>query len=150
MGIGRNDPCICGSGKKYKKCCLGKENKGLDIKANVVKEQNQFISKDKKEIKQPFFEDDIDNLSNSVIDLIEVKNLSKAKEVCQKLLDEYPDQVDGYHRFASVYESEGDLKKAAEYYRKTVDFMRKNEGFDDDGINWYLELAEKMEKENKI
>lgn len=23
--IGRNDPCHCGSGKKYKKCCLGKE-----------------------------------------------------------------------------------------------------------------------------
>ena len=22
--IGRNDPCPCGSGKKYKKCCLGK------------------------------------------------------------------------------------------------------------------------------
>ena len=22
--IGRNDPCFCGSGKKYKKCCLGK------------------------------------------------------------------------------------------------------------------------------
>jgi uncharacterized protein YecA (UPF0149 family) len=20
--IGRNDPCPCGSGKKYKKCCL--------------------------------------------------------------------------------------------------------------------------------
>lgn len=24
--VGRNDPCPCGSGKKYKKCCLGKEN----------------------------------------------------------------------------------------------------------------------------
>ncbi|MCW8916442.1 MAG: UPF0149 family protein [Magnetovibrio sp.] len=23
--IGRNDPCPCGSGKKYKKCCLGNE-----------------------------------------------------------------------------------------------------------------------------
>lgn len=22
--IGRNDPCPCGSGKKYKKCCLDK------------------------------------------------------------------------------------------------------------------------------
>jgi preprotein translocase subunit SecA len=22
--IGRNDPCPCGSGRKYKKCCLGK------------------------------------------------------------------------------------------------------------------------------
>lgn len=20
--LGRNDPCVCGSGKKYKKCCL--------------------------------------------------------------------------------------------------------------------------------
>ena len=23
--VGRNDPCICGSGKKYKKCCALKE-----------------------------------------------------------------------------------------------------------------------------
>jgi len=22
VNIGRNDPCPCGSGKKYKKCCL--------------------------------------------------------------------------------------------------------------------------------
>jgi len=22
--IGRNDPCICGSGKKYKRCCINK------------------------------------------------------------------------------------------------------------------------------
>jgi preprotein translocase subunit SecA len=22
--IGRNDPCLCGSGKKYKKCCMDK------------------------------------------------------------------------------------------------------------------------------
>ena len=22
--VGRNDPCPCGSGKKYKQCCLGK------------------------------------------------------------------------------------------------------------------------------
>ena len=23
--VGRNDPCPCGSGKKYKQCCMGKE-----------------------------------------------------------------------------------------------------------------------------
>jgi len=23
--VGRNDPCPCGSGKKFKKCCLGVE-----------------------------------------------------------------------------------------------------------------------------
>ena len=25
--IGRNDPCPCGSGKKYKDCCYWKDNK---------------------------------------------------------------------------------------------------------------------------
>ena len=25
MKIGRNEPCPCGSGKKYKKCCIDKE-----------------------------------------------------------------------------------------------------------------------------
>lgn len=31
--IGRNDPCFCGSGKKYKKCCLLKaENKADELK----------------------------------------------------------------------------------------------------------------------
>ena len=28
--IGRNDPCLCGSGKKFKKCCEGKESPELD------------------------------------------------------------------------------------------------------------------------
>src|SRR4051812_30293381 len=27
MRAGRNDPCPCGSGKKYKKCCLAKDQK---------------------------------------------------------------------------------------------------------------------------
>lgn len=25
--VGRNDPCPCGSGKKFKNCCLGKASK---------------------------------------------------------------------------------------------------------------------------
>lgn len=28
--VGRNDPCPCGSGKKYKKCCLGQETARAD------------------------------------------------------------------------------------------------------------------------
>ncbi|MBD7908303.1 YecA family protein [Sporosarcina gallistercoris] len=29
--IGRNDPCPCGSGKKYKKCCAGKEELTVEV-----------------------------------------------------------------------------------------------------------------------
>jgi hypothetical protein len=31
MKIGRNAPCPCGSGKKYKKCCLNKEKPPVDL-----------------------------------------------------------------------------------------------------------------------
>lgn len=29
--IGRNDPCFCGSGKKYKKCCINKKSRKEEI-----------------------------------------------------------------------------------------------------------------------
>ena len=41
--IGRNDPCPCGSGLKYKKCCLGKNtipHKNSMTKTNPVPEKN--------------------------------------------------------------------------------------------------------------
>lgn len=31
--IGRNDPCHCGSGNKYKNCCLKKDNSSM--KSNI-------------------------------------------------------------------------------------------------------------------
>lgn len=34
--VGRNDPCPCGSGLKYKKCCFGKPAK-LKFSAKVIK-----------------------------------------------------------------------------------------------------------------
>lgn len=31
MRVGRNAPCPCGSGRKYKKCCLGKPDSTLGV-----------------------------------------------------------------------------------------------------------------------
>ena len=33
--VGRNDPCPCGSGKKYKKCC-DKKSQGIKFKAEKI------------------------------------------------------------------------------------------------------------------
>jgi len=35
--IGRNDPCPCGSGKKYKKCCL--DSKSVPINKTISKSE---------------------------------------------------------------------------------------------------------------
>ncbi|MGD8877445.1 MAG: SEC-C metal-binding domain-containing protein, partial [Syntrophobacterales bacterium] len=37
--IGRNEPCPCGSGKKYKKCCLRKHEKIKDLLRGSVEFQ---------------------------------------------------------------------------------------------------------------
>ncbi len=33
VGIGRNEPCYCGSGLKYKRCCLGADQERLSKQA---------------------------------------------------------------------------------------------------------------------
>jgi|SRR3989338_2069729 len=45
MKIGRNDQCHCKSGKKYKKCCLEKDEKRARLKQRVMKiSRRDFIS----------------------------------------------------------------------------------------------------------
>jgi hypothetical protein len=42
--VGRNDPCPCGSGKKFKKCCLGKaEVSGIDAALQAPRDTLQFF-----------------------------------------------------------------------------------------------------------
>jgi methionyl aminopeptidase len=40
--IGRNDPCPCGSGKKFKKCCGTKKNKPLDDTNSLYARQHRI------------------------------------------------------------------------------------------------------------
>ncbi len=73
MKIGRNQLCPCGSGKKYKNCCMGKENieeefeigkkknsweeflnteEGLETMYNMLANMRDFLLKDKPHIKE--------------------------------------------------------------------------------------------------
>src|SRR5262249_25898396 len=40
-GIGRNDPCFCGSGKKYKHCCIHRETSGYPLESYSVRQPRQ-------------------------------------------------------------------------------------------------------------
>ncbi|MDD4388885.1 MAG: SEC-C metal-binding domain-containing protein, partial [Bacilli bacterium] len=43
--IERNSPCPCGSGLKYKKCCLNKDNVEV-IANNIIKRMSNLMSYD--------------------------------------------------------------------------------------------------------
>ena len=121
--IGRNEPCPCGSGKKYKKCCLNASKFPIGG--------------------TPFYSD-LDNLSNQVPDLIRQKKFAEAEAVCGKLLEQYPDQVDGFHRYAELFEAQGKNQEAAEYYRKTVEFAEQAGGFGKESVELFRQKAEQL------
>jgi tetratricopeptide (TPR) repeat protein len=133
--IRRNAPCLCGSGKKYKKCCLLREDGAK--RYFPKREKLRFI---------PVYSP-LDKLSNSVVDLIKENKLDEAEAVSRKLLEDYPDQVDGFNRLAMVYEARGEKTKAADYFRKAADFAKSNEGFDQEAIDWFLSEATRVKSE---
>ena len=132
--IGRSAPCPCGSGKKYKKCCLP-----LHEMSRSQQNGDMLYSMDDM--------DDLDRVSNSVVDLIKEGRLDEAEKVSRELLSKYPDQIDGFDRLGMVWEARGEKKKAAEYYRKAAAFAKSNPGFDQEGIDWYLNKAKGLESE---
>lgn len=129
----RNDPCPCGSGKKYKRCCLDQNKAGERSSAPPI----NFI---------PVYTE-LDQLSNSVSDLINKGKLDEAEAAANKLLKEYPDQIDGLHRLAQVYEARGDKVKAVEYLWKTVEFAESEEGFDRQSVDWFLSEIKRLNEE---
>jgi tetratricopeptide (TPR) repeat protein len=133
--VGRNAPCPCGSGKKYKKCCLPlhQQSSAQEFSPGPVTLVPGLT--------------DLDRLSNSVVDLIEEGSLDKAEAVCHELLSRYPDQIDGTERLAEVYEAKGEKKRAAEYYRKAAEFAQKSPGFDQELIGRYFSQAKLLESQ---
>jgi hypothetical protein len=75
---GRNDPCPCGSGKKYKKCCLTNDEaeKGAELAAvrclDVRKEAvtNRLVWHDE--------DYEIADASHAVVELVHVGKLNEA------------------------------------------------------------------------
>ena len=53
--VGRNDPCPCGSGKKYKKCCLDKINDLLPYQSYITKSLSYYPKKNNNNDEVDFY-----------------------------------------------------------------------------------------------
>ena len=119
--LGRNEHCHCGSGKKYKKCCLAKDEAAASLRSAAVAHDARSTATD-----------ELDELSNSVPALVRAARLDEAEAVCRTLKEKYPDQIDWLERGAMVAEARGDNKTAADLYRQCVAFTREHDGFDEE------------------
>ena len=155
---GRNDPCPCGSGKKYKHCCLDKD-RAVELapavgqrfalqaqKANQVglqKDDQQELLQSQGALQEA---QALDAASNAVVDLVHAGRLDEAEQAARELLLRYPDVHDGYDRLGMVHEARGQFRQAADCYRKVIEFTRAHPADYDAGfVNSFLELIVKLE-----
>lgn len=120
--IGRNDPCPCGSGKKYKHCCRDKDEAAE--RAAFAAARAAAAAEYEERQAQLGHEDELARASNAVIDLVDAGRLDEAEQAARELLARFPDVHDGYDRLGMVFEARGEHKAAAECYRKVVEFVR--------------------------
>ena len=142
---GRNAPCPCGSGAKYKKCCGPKEaevdaQRFAEQKVERAKAEAAHRAQVKEDIERGkafhiakmagLLEDDedaqvdLDTASNAVVDMVKGGTLDAAEALAQALLVDFPEVHDGYDRLGMVYEARGDRPQAAHWYRQCLAFIR--------------------------
>lgn len=129
--VGRNDPCPCGSGLKYKRCCFAKDEAAESERfAHTAQLNAAAAAAHKKEMRAMEAsmadlqrERDLAEASNAVVDLVDSGRLDEAEIAARELLVRFPDVHDGYDRLGMVYEARGESRQAADYYRKVIEFV---------------------------
>jgi len=122
--IGRNDRCPCGSGKKYKQCCLAKDEKAARAAAPPPPTAHRQAPADFMDYADLADEaDELTEASNAVVDMVHAGDLEAAERAAHDLLQRFPEVHDGYDRLGMVCEARGENRKAAEYYRKVIAFV---------------------------
>ena len=139
---GRNDRCPCGSGKKYKACCLTRDEAAEREKLAKAQVSREIQAAEKRQhdraaraevaswLRQAEEEDQLDDAlesaSNAVIDLVKADKLDEAEAASRALSASYPQVHDGWDRLGMVHEARGNSREAANCYRKVIDFIREH------------------------
>jgi tetratricopeptide (TPR) repeat protein len=144
---GRNDSCPCGSGKKYKRCCLEKDEAAASTTREAVRAA-AASGPSMQGIGTAFLDDaeELTEASNAVVDLVHAGKLDEAEQAAHDLQKRFPDMHDGYDRLGMVYGARGDNKRAADCYRKVIALVDEHpEGYDPEFLDTFRDLIERLD-----
>lgn len=148
---GRNEPCPCGSGKKYKRCCLA-QDQAAALAPLLARQAEQAAAAAARRAQPAEYQaalaeaDDLAAASNAVIDLIDAGRLDDAERAARALLVDYPEVHDGHDRLGMVYEARGMPRQAAECYRQVVAAIAEHpDHYDPEMKTFYLKQIAKLD-----
>jgi tetratricopeptide (TPR) repeat protein len=152
--LGRNHPCPCKSGKKYKRCCGPAEQSAeLAARRAVQDEEMARVKAERAADKlaaREFMSALLDDValtdeSNAIVDLIHAGQLDEAETRARALIVAVPEATDGLERLGHVYEARGDMKTAARYYREASAQTQAVGPQNGDHALWLRELADRID-----
>jgi hypothetical protein len=133
--VGRNDPCPCGSGKKFKRCCLERmeaEERSARRQAEsgrLAAERDEgptiaaVLERARAALQESQAFEEVDGLAERVLGLIDAGQYDEAESTARQLESEYPDEPLAIERLGQVHEARGSGDVAAEQYRRAVTLM---------------------------
>ena len=149
--IGRNDLCPCGSGKKYKRCCLAKDEAAHREKlaaANAAA-TNAAATAAAAHQHAHFCHNcshQLDDAANAVFALIDAKKFDEAEPAAHDVLVRFPSTHDGYECLGRLYQVKGDYRQAADCYRRVIEFARREPHlYDPDFVDHFQDLIDRIE-----
>jgi len=109
--VGRNEPCPCGSGKKYKRCCLGKF-KAAGQNNNTAEAQSRKATQKEQ--------DKLIKCIEKAFGLLSSRKYAEAIHFASRLIRQYPNEDRLHDITATSYLYAGDCKKAIEICRQRL------------------------------
>lgn len=119
--MGRNEPCPCGSGRKYKRCCWAKHAAeraaaaAPDAAASGHVRTGVAHGRSWDEVRR------LDEWANGARDHVDARRWAEADELCERLIAEYGDQIDGYEIRGQVRAAQGNWPEAAAAYERALE-----------------------------
>jgi tetratricopeptide (TPR) repeat protein len=143
--IGRNDLCSCGSGKKYKRCCMARDE--MAAREKLAATATTAIAAAQHD---PHLCDDcneqLDVAANATLALIDAGKYDEAEQAAHDVLARFPAVHDGYECLGRLHQAKGDNQQAAECYRKVIEFARAEPHFyDPHFIDHFQDLIDSLE-----
>jgi tetratricopeptide (TPR) repeat protein len=143
--IGRNDLCPCGSGKKYKRCCLANEEAAAREKRAAANAAATAVAYQHSHFCQNCSHQ-LDDAANAVFPLIDAKKFDEAEQAAHDVLARFPSVHDGYECLGRLYQATGDYDQAADCYRKVIEFAcNEPHLYDPDFVGHFQDLINHLE-----
>lgn len=118
--VGRNEPCPCGSGKKYKKCCLPQhEEARKSLPPDHLREMEERTRAREK----------LDEDVRKGFDLLFSQDFGKARQIAERLLETYPEDDRLHDILVTTFLAERDYDSAFHACRRRWQVAQEEQEF---------------------